>query len=87
MNTQDLKGMIYVVADHSHTDRQCLQKVVTRFQKTKPDDVEWDAQRLMAYGKLHAEELRDQKGAKSRHSHKKIYVVQILEVIDVIEND
>jgi hypothetical protein len=86
MKTEDLKGMIYAVADHSHTDRIKTQRVITRYQDSTGND-EWDASSLQTYAKMAAEEMREQKGAKTRHAHKRVFIVKILEVFDVMEED
>jgi len=84
MNSKSLKGMVYALADHSHTDRIKTQRVLTRYQQSRGDD-EWDASALSTTCELEAEDMRKQSNAKRRHAHKRILIVKIIEVIDVIE--
>lgn len=80
------KGMIYVLADHSHTDRIKTQRVITRYQQSTGND-EWDAVKLMTPAEMAVDDMRSQKGAKRRHQCKRVLIVKVLEVIDVIEED
>jgi len=86
MNSKDLKGMVYAVADHSHTDRIKTQRVLTRYQQGTGDD-NMDINRLHTSATLEVDEMRAQKGAKRRHAYKRVFIVKILEVFDVIEEE
>lgn len=69
------KGFFYVMADYSHTDRKQLVRVVTR-RLHRADAGSTDAE--MALEELRAHE----KALKHRYRGRKVYIVEIKEVLE-----
>lgn len=86
MNSESLKGMVYAVVDHSHTDRIKTQRVLTRYQESRGQD-DWDACALSTTCELEIEDMRKQSNAKRRHAHKRVLIVKVIEVFDVVDDD